>query len=435
MFSAKDNCPAIGGCVELSQPHSEHILTSEVVLFEPSIQEMFANGIPLSGKNRGNRLIFLNTPLTGGETDAMVELHEALHTVEGSFPKYVHLQALRLLQFEKFNVEKTVKLIQTHLTQRVGRLPIHEASVLEDLKRGFMYWHGRDRKCRPCLVIRIENMGELKNNKDRAVQLVIFVLEYCIRYAMVPGRVENWVVIIDLANATQLISFTQMIGLVSTAKAIATTLEAIYCGRMVWVKLLHLPGMLQRPVQGVIPAEKAKKVCVVRDNEISESLLREFEPNQLEQRFGGTAPDLKPSETYPFKFFPDCTGPGATTVASLHEVATRSFHEGQLWDASTPDATKRWVSNASVHSLTPLSAAVLSEMPGVGTVKPVTNMNQWHKVVDPDYLLECAEEEDIEVDDEERTTIDVDDLDDDAALWDRWQQGTDARLPSGLIWI
>lgn len=35
---------------------------------------------------------------------------------------------------------------------------------------------------------------------------MIFALEYVLRYAMVPGRVENWVVIIDLESVVRVVN-------------------------------------------------------------------------------------------------------------------------------------------------------------------------------------------------------------------------------------
>eukprot|EP00439_Symbiodinium_sp_Y106_P034340 s8085_g4.t1 len=296
--------------------------------------------------------------------------------------------------------------------ERVRRLPLQEADILQDLSCGAMYWHGRDRKCRPCLVVRIERFADLIKDKERCVRMTIFVLEYAIRYAMVPGRVENWVVLVDFENASDVVSFFQLPTMCLTAKALSQTLESVYCCRMVWVKLLNLPTILRSIVQSVIPAEKKKKVCAIEDP--SKELLKYFEPNQLEARYGGTRPDLKPHETYPFHFFPGCTGSpttsgsrrimtcesdrstastesGQSTAASseevaclanlepatsLHHLAGRTFHEGQLWDTSVRD---RWSADAKKSSLTRQAAQVLSAMLEQ-EVPPCCTMQQWKEL-------------------------------------------------------
>lgn len=378
------NVPAVGGCVELQAPHSEHILAPEVVLFEPSELEIFAKpGGPL-----GSRLLFLNTPLTKEEQKALAELHQYLAEASkedgeeaGTFPLYMRLHALRILQFRKFNVAKAAALINTHLTERVKRLPIRERDVLEDLSKGFMYWHGRDRKCRPCLVIRIERMGDMKADRERAVKLVLFVLEYGIRFTMVPGRVENWVVIIDLANASSVVSVFQLASLASTASSIATILESVYCCRMVWVKIVNMSSILASLVNGLIPSEKKEKIGILTD--MTTQLAPFFEPNQLEKRYGGGAPDLQPQATYPFKFFPNCTGQAPqSNVTSVHKMCTRPFHEGHLWEDSTRADIQRLQDFVSGQvPLTATAAKALANLPSKPSIKPCQDLDHWVQIM------------------------------------------------------
>eukprot|EP00425_Heterocapsa_triquetra_P005582 CAMPEP_0195158492 /NCGR_PEP_ID=MMETSP0448-20130528/185695_1 /TAXON_ID=66468 /ORGANISM="Heterocapsa triquestra, Strain CCMP 448" /LENGTH=614 /DNA_ID=CAMNT_0040197291 /DNA_START=183 /DNA_END=2028 /DNA_ORIENTATION=+ len=377
--------PAIGGCVELQEAHSEFLLPPEVALFEPSDQEIFCGG----NQSGGNRQIFLNIPLLPVEQAALADLHAGLQNrySGGRFPAFMKLHALRMLQQCKYDANRTISLMQTHLSERVARLPVCEAEVLQDLHSGFMYWHGRDRKCRPCLVIRLERIGEMVRDKERAVRLVIFVLEYAVRHAMVPGRVENWVVLLDLSNVMGIISPLHLASCASTAAAIAVALEKVYCGRMVWIKMVNMPGqgMLRNVVNGAIPADKKKKVMFPKD---MSSVAQEFDPNQLEKRYGGAAPDLEPGGTYPFRFFPGCTGPVAAPApeltgaehSSLHNFCSRHFHEGQLWDDSLPETKARYLHEVRLSSLTPAAAQAASELLeelGEPLVTPCRDVTYW----------------------------------------------------------
>jgi len=383
--------PPIGGCIGITKPHSEHLLPPEVLLFEPTAKEIFQG----SQAQRSVRQIFLNTPLSTMEVEKLRELHKALEEEDlvtdhgdGSFPEYVRVHALRLLQHKKFKVPRTLELMLVHLEERAKRLPITEKDVMQDLQKGFMYWHGRDKKCRPCLVIRVERMGEMKMDKERAVRLVLFVLEYALRFAMVPGRVENWVVLLDLTNASKVVSVFHLPRLAATAKLLATTLESVYCGRMVWLKILNMPSIMCRVIEGCIPAEKKKKVQFVSN--IAEELSEHFVPNQLEAKYGGSSSDLAPSETYPFKFFPGACGhdsmagqplasgsePVVSQQQSLHHLTTRAFHEGMIWDASEPEFCGKWIDTMLTASLTTEAAAALSHITGQ-QVKPCSDVAQW----------------------------------------------------------
>lgn len=396
LFAAlPEQVPAIGGCVEIQHPHSSSLLPAEVALFEPTQTEIFFEGMTTGG----NRQIFLNTPLTDEEQKALRELHLAMQKdaqklgyAAGKFPSYMQLHSLRLLQHCRYDVAKAMGLMHTHLTERVARLPIAEADVLEDLRSGFMYWHGRDRKCRPCLVIRMSRIGEMVRDKERAVRLVIFVLEYAVRYALVPGRVENWVVLMDLTGVMSLISPLHLASMASTAVTLGVALEKVYSGRMVWMKIVNMPGsgLLRNVVNSAIPADKKKKVGFPGPEELAAEMAEEFEPNQLERCFGGTAPDLEPEETYPFNFLPRCRGPAAPAEealtaeltglehSSLHPFATRAFHEGHVWDSSLPETHAQWLRQARASSLAPLAAQAASELlEDQPAVSPCRDVQRW----------------------------------------------------------
>jgi len=215
---------------------------------------------------------------------------------------------------------------------------------------------------------------------------------------LVPGRVENWVVIIDLANVLRTISPLNIGSMASTAAAIGTALEKVYCGRMVWLKIVNMPGGLARIVNGLIPAEKKDKVSFPSD--AAAELLQLMEPHQLERRYGGTAPDLAPDETYPFNFFKNPRGEAVLSKEhpvglssspdsepedfSMHESARLAFHEGLLWDDSSAEARARWLELSKALSLTPDSADALSKLIGGSEdVQPCRDVEHWLQIVNP----------------------------------------------------
>jgi hypothetical protein len=216
-------------------------------------------------------------------------------------------------------------------------------------------------------------------DKDRAVQLVLFVLEYGIRYAMVPGRVENWILIVDLENCGMGMSTAANR---EVAKKCAILLEQVYCGRNVATKIVHLPWMIRSIANSFIPADKKEKVQFVGDDEVQTVMRGLAEPHQLEQRYGGTAPNLAPEETYPFRFFPRASGEAqiGSTDESLHKFTDRAFHEGVLWDDSCETTKAKWVDSLQGQSLTSAAARDLESM-GIPNIKPCTDMESWLRLV------------------------------------------------------
>lgn len=395
-----EKAPPIGGLVGMKAPHSPFLLPAQVVLYEPPQNEIVV---------MGTRNIFLNTPLSEIEHDSLRDFHKVVAASDigdnhGNFPHSVETHALRLLQKSKFDPHKGLELMKLAMKERNVRLPIAESDVLEDLRSGGFYWHGRDKSCRPCMVVRVERLAHLVKDKERTLRVVVFMLEYALRFAMVPGRVENWVVIIDCQNATSVVSAAYLVSTFATANAIGVMLEKVYCGRMGWIRIVNIPGAtyLNRMINSLIPADKKHKVKF--PTHVADDLRELFEPNQLEVRYGGTAPDLVPSDVYPFKFFPNCRGvvdqrdgPAAIQILqrgethemddedlSLHSCTNLLYHQGALWDESSEEIKNRWVPDALNSCLTPENALYLGKFMADGKQpEPCRNLDMWTEIVLP----------------------------------------------------
>lgn len=238
----------------------------------------------------------------------------------------------------------------------------------------------------------MERLGGLARDKERLARLVVFTFEYALRYAMVPGRVENWGVIIDLRNVFKVISPLHVASMTATAVSIATALEKVYCNRMGWIKIVNMPGssLLARAINATIPGDSKEKVSFPTD--AAAGLMEHFEPNQLERRYGGAAPDTEPGETYPYRFFPGATGkvgePGPAAEGgdgpesgglSMHESVGLAFHEGLLWDESSAESGARWMEAERPCSLAPHAAEYLSKKAGE-QVLACRSMPRWKEL-------------------------------------------------------
>jgi len=259
--------------------------------------------------------------------------------------------------------------------------PISDTDILADLKKGLMYWHGRDRQHRPCLVWRLSKITEF--NKVSATRLVLFVLEYAIRFCLIPGRVETWTLLVDLEDVGLGHSTSANREI---AKNISILLEQVYCGRNYVTKIFRLPWAIKAIANGFIPADKKKKVQFVGNSEIQKVMAELFEPHQLEKRYGGTAPDLQPHEVYPFRFYPNADGKKSQVGGkdtSLHMYTDRFFHEGYLLDETDAEAKASWTSKISGQSLTTRSAQELSKA-GIKDVNACIDLKTWFQIVNPE---------------------------------------------------
>lgn len=376
----KDAAP-IGGIV-VSSRQSEYLLTPEVVLFEPAATDIHRGGAPASEGKPGTRLIFLNTPLTAAEQRDLAALHRAvekdqvLSKMGGSeFPYWVRLHALRIMQQAKGRYDKAIAMMLTHLELRVKKMPVMENTILQELKHGFAYFHGRDRSCRPVVVLRFDRISRLTGDVDKAFKMLFFIFEFAVRYLMVPGRVENWVCIVDLKNTVATFSAIRI------CRDIGRLLEEVFCGRNFQTKIVHLPWIIRTVVSALIPDDKKSKVEFVSDNDIGSVMRKMCEPHQLEQQYGGTAPNVEKGEAYPFRFFPHCQRSGSGSPhESLYSLTDQKFHEGHLWDN---EDKSEWQKGAQQQALTPVSAAALNAC--IQTrVEPCRTMERWMQIVNPE---------------------------------------------------
>ena len=383
LYADAATAPGVGGLV-LSLPLSEYTLPPEVVLYQPSAGDIHRGGAPAPQGKTGNRLIFLNVPLLDSEQRALKALHDALKGEKalapaGALPSYVRLHALRILQQARWRVDRALTTIATHLEMRVQKMPVHEDSVLQDLQSGMMYWHGRDRACRPVLVWRAEKICGL--DPERATKMMLFVLEYAVRYLMVPGRVENWVLIVDLTNCGMSMGASSSTR--SITRNVTRLLEEVYCGRNFTTKIFHMPFILRAIVNSLIPEDKKSKVEFVADSDIASCMRKLCEAHQLEEQYGGTAPNVRAGEAYPFRFFPHCRGPasgGTPPLPSLHDTTDRLFHEGLSLDTNEQAV---WEEFIGAQALTEQTAEAMSKHLG-RALEPTVTFQQWQRLISPE---------------------------------------------------
>lgn len=377
--------PAIGGIgVDDDAVMKYPYLPAYVVLHEPSQEDIWA-----SSKMRS---IFLNQPLEAWEHAAVEKFRSLLKKDmkiddNQELPRWILPHVSRLLQQCKYRPEQALKIWPQLFEERVARLPIEFQDVRAALALGFLYFHGRDHRCRPLLTIRIGRSGPLWGQPDLVKLVFLYCMEFALRYLLVPGRVENWSVLIDCAGVENLPSLWKGKDL---AHAIATALGKVYSGRMAWTKIVNFPrGFAYRAlklfVEGIISAlGKSDKVSISSSCD-GVDLADKVELGQLEAAFGGTAPDLAPEDTFPFRMFSLPEGYTADSSTrercetdfsvtngaplSMHLMTDLQFHEGMLLAECLDEATD-W--KRKVREL-PLPTRVAERL----DVPPVENISDW----------------------------------------------------------
>ncbi|KAL4476799.1 hypothetical protein ABPG72_010636 [Tetrahymena utriculariae] len=195
---------------------------------------------------------------------------------------------LRFLYANQFKNEKTLKTIKSHSEWRQKTLPIEYKDNIEQyLMKGVFYMHGRDHRYRPIIIIDVSKINVHEIKIEEILESMTYFFEFILKYAMLPGQIENWVVIMNL-NKIGVSSLP-----ISALKSLMTYLSSHYRSRMFATYVINTPTSIFLPwsiIKGFLEEATIQKINFSKDG-VPEKLFKHTHKSQVEQKFGGTAPN------------------------------------------------------------------------------------------------------------------------------------------------
>ena len=182
-----------------------------------------------------------------------------------------------------------LNLIKENLKLTENARKVIDKRIRFILNCGFIYMFGRDTHFRPILIIEVRRAIELMDKMgytfEEISQSILFFMNYIVNYMLIPGQIENWILICDLKDVG-INKFPQF-------KRIFSSLSRFRC-RVIKNYMLHLGGFVRfalKNILSVLGSASAKKLVVVesKNMEIMQQLIRK---ENLQQKYGGTAPDI-----------------------------------------------------------------------------------------------------------------------------------------------
>lgn len=312
-------------------------LPAEVLTYEPPedvVTTRFNNGDK-------ERKIHCNTRLSPEELENLDAMRDEAQAQGADFYPSVTSMATRFLSRARGDPKKAVKLMQETQDWRQAYFtpgPCREAEVQEDIKHGMCYFCGRDSNLRPAIIIRLARIP-VKWDKEggiaRFIRILIFSMEYFLRYMVVPGRIENLNVIVDLAG----MGISQIP--ISAVSEVYKVMSHHYIGRVYKFYVCNVSRLMSTMaglVISLLTDRQKQKMNVLDDNA---EMLKEFAAHQLEQDLGGTRPKLV--QFFPFPMSPGPYGagyrgePDTSTVADVHNIMGMGGSLGRLWNPKETD--------------------------------------------------------------------------------------------------
>ena len=264
------------------------LIPEEVFRYVPTGEKVFV------GAGKGIvRFIFYETEFTQFEKDQISEFKEFLQDKQVDVEvKIRDEEILRTLIGCKFEFDRAVQAIENSVRWKSEFMPngIESLRVRAEslLNSGCIYIHGRDHRYRPLIILNAERFDLDTYNAQDYSLLLCYILEYCIKNLMIPGHIENWIIITDLNNKS-LSSLP-----ISELKSIIKILQDNFRCRMIVNYVVNAPRTLKfiwNIVKGFVETHTVNKIRILREGQPKE-MKQHFALSQIEKKYGGTAEDL-----------------------------------------------------------------------------------------------------------------------------------------------
>ena len=153
-----------------------------------------------------------------------------------------------------------------------------------------MHTFGRDHQFRPLLICQPYILQQCLNlfSGDDIYNASIFICQYMCNYMMIPGQIENWIMIVNMER-------TSILSIPDSVKKLMSSLSDYFISRLYRCYILGLNTflkMIYRLICNFVEKTTVEKVIIL-DDKNDPRKNQDINPENLEERFGGKAPDLE----------------------------------------------------------------------------------------------------------------------------------------------
>jgi hypothetical protein len=242
-----------------------------------------------------------NNKYSEKEKNILEEYHKYLKEINYILPpNYTDEDILRQLQGNDYKIKNSHKEIVNEIEWKKINLPIKfNNEIQEILNTGFAYVHGRDKCFRPLIFF---NPGKYDNKKfpfESWQKASEYFIEFLIQKCLIPGRIENWNIIVDCHDLS-------MTKIPWDLQNLFKNIKGVYRCRLYKLYLLNLTGVFNFiwnicvKLIGQTIEKKATKIET--DKGKYTNLFKLINKNQVEKKYGGNADNVEIGKYFPLSF-------------------------------------------------------------------------------------------------------------------------------------
>ncbi len=244
------------------------------------------------------RRVYYNVPYTDFENNMISQFKELISKhPETQLPDYFgDYLLLAFIYATSCDLAKSYKQLTKYLDFCKKTFPLiltPQSKVREILNRGFVYVYGRDNRFRPIVICECKIFQ--KHYKEYAteeiLQSVYFLCQYIVNNMLIPGQFESWTFIINLTGVS-------VLSLPEPVKKMIPALSDYFLARLYKNYIMGLnfiTRLLYKIACNFLDPVTVSKVNIldkIGDKKMFEIIRRD----NIEQKFGGTAPNLPVDE-------------------------------------------------------------------------------------------------------------------------------------------
>ena len=252
------------------------------------------------------RRIFLGVPFTDLEKKWINEFKEEIFShPEIQLPEsWNDAINLRFVYATECNIKKSYERMIKYINWHANMFPMTIQpgdKLYKLLNLGFLYIYGRDHQFRPILICQPHIFQ--KNMKlftsEEVIRASAFLFQYIVNNMLIPGQIENWIMILNFEG-------TSPLNLPDAVKKLIKTLSENFLSRLYKCFVFGMSfviNVLYKIICNFLEEVTVQKITVLDKKNINK-LFEIIRMDNIEQKFGGTAPNVildMPNSLFPPK--------------------------------------------------------------------------------------------------------------------------------------